>query len=151
MILVYVCGAVHTSYSNKGPLSGVGVLSTLGGRQKPNTDWHVWQQATIPTEPSQPQSLQFEKKISNSKHWVSHNEHRKIIILSWSHPVTGRTKKIRLNSQARETVRGTHKVILDAVGTGCLGTLSQGRFIHSASARAYFVQGEIPQMVFSHP
>lgn len=60
---------------------------------KPNTDWHVWQQATIPTEPSQPQSLQFEKKISNSKHWVFHNEHRKIIILSWSHPVTGSTKK----------------------------------------------------------
>lgn len=149
MILVYVCGAVHMSYSNKGPLSGVGVLSTLGGRQKSNIDWHVWQQATIPIEPSQPQSLQFKKKISNSKHWVSHNEHRKIIIFSWSHPVTGSTKKIRLNSQAREIVRGHTQG-----DPGCCGNrllrATKSRKIYPFSLCSGFIssKGKFPRWCF---
>lgn len=42
---------------------------------------------------SAPKLAFFKKNISNSKHWVFHNEHRKIIIFSWSRPVAGRTKK----------------------------------------------------------
>lgn len=143
-MLVYVCGAVHTSYSNKGPLPGVGVLSTLGGCREPNTDWEVWRQATIPTEPSQPQSLHFKKKDFQFQTLGFSQRAQEDNYPLLRSPSDREDKKDKAEfPSTRETVRGTHKVILHVVGTGCLGTLSQGRFIHSASAqpllRAYFV------------
>lgn len=121
----------------KGQLSRATALSCLG----------CW--AAIPTEPSQPQSVCFSKKISNSKLCVSHNKHRKTIILFLKLPHDGEGKKDKAEFPSMgDPVGGTHNVILDDVGTGLLVTLSGGRFILSTSAPALFQpRGNFPDGV----